>query len=115
MIVDHRTYTLRPGTLPEYFAKYEEAGLKVQMKHLGRMVGYYFTEIGPLNQIVHIWAYVSLAERDERRAKMAADPAWQAWIKVSTTYIVSMENKVLKEAPYFKTKFSGPDEVGSKR
>jgi len=114
MIVDHRTYTLKPGTLPEYLAKYEEMGLKVQIKHLGRLAGYFFTEIGPLNQIVHIWAYENLAERDERRGKMAADPAWQAWIKVSSQYFVNMENKVMKEAPFFRAKFSGPDEVGSK-
>jgi hypothetical protein len=114
MIVDHRTYTLRPGTLPEYLANYEKQGLKVQIKHLGRLAGYWFTEIGPLNQIVHVWAYESLAERDERRAKMQADPAWQAWIKVSSTYFVSMENKVMKEAPFFRTRFSGPDDVGSR-
>jgi hypothetical protein len=114
MIVDHRTYTLRPGTVPEYFAKYEQMALKVQIKHLGRLVGYWFTEIGPLNQIVHVWAYESLAERDERRARMAADPDWQAWLKVSGTFIVTMENKVMKEPPFLRTKFSGPDEVGSR-
>ena len=115
MIVDHRTYTLRPGALPEYMAKYEQQALKIQMKHLGRLVGYWFTEIGPLNQIVHVWAYESLAERDERRAKMAADPEWQAWLKVTPTLIVTMENKVMKEMPFFRTRFSGPDEVGSKK
>ncbi|MSP50011.1 MAG: NIPSNAP family protein [Alphaproteobacteria bacterium] len=109
MIVDHRTYTLKPGGLAEYLAKYEEMGLKVQIKHLGRLAGYWFTEIGPLNQIVHVWAYENLAERDERRGKMQADPAWQAWIKVSSQYFVSMENKILKEAPFFKTRFMTPD------
>lgn len=108
MIVDHRTYTLKPGMLPEYLANYEKQGLKVQIKHLGRLAGYWFTEIGPLNQIVHVWAYESLAQRDERRAKMQADPAWQAWIKISSQYFVSMENKIMKEAPFFKTKFMTP-------
>ena len=45
---------------------------------------------------------------------MQADPAWQAWIKVSSQYFVNMENKVMKEAPFFRAKFSGPDEVGSR-
>ena len=84
MIVDHRTYTLRPGSLPEYLAKYEEMGLKVQIKHLGRLAGYFFTEIGPLNQIVHIWAYESLAERDERRSLIiTSSPA--TWSSASGT------------------------------
>ena len=108
MIVDHRTYTLKPGKLAEYLAKYEEMGLKVQFKHLGRLAGYWFTEIGPLNQIVHVWAYESLADRDERRGRMAADPAWQTWIKISSEYFVNMENKIMKEAPFFKTQFMTP-------
>ena len=108
MIIDHRTYTLKPGSVAQYFAEYEKHALKIQLKHLGRMVGYFFTEIGPLNQIVHIWAYESLAERDQRRAAMAADPKWQAWIKRSRDYIVAQENKILKQAPFCQAKWTGP-------
>ncbi|SRR5258708_3353061 len=108
MIVDHRTYTLRPGTVANYFAEYEKQGLKVQLKHLGRLVGYFQSEIGALNQIVHIWAYESVAERDQRRAAMQADPKWQAWIKKSSNYFLAMENKILREAPFAKVKWTGP-------
>ena len=108
MIVDQRTYTLKPGTVAKYFEEYEKQALKIQLKHLGRLVGYFHSEIGTLNQIVHIWAYESLAERDQRRAAMAADPEWQAWIKVSRDYLVTQENAILKEAPFSKVKWTGP-------
>ena len=65
-IVDHRTYTLHPGKTNEYLETYEKHGFAIQTKHLGQPVGYFFSEIGPMNQIVHIWKYKNLAERDER-------------------------------------------------
>ncbi|MBI1778967.1 MAG: NIPSNAP family protein [Proteobacteria bacterium] len=108
MIVDHRTYTLKPGAVGAYFAAYEKQGLKIQLKHLGRLVGYFVSEVGPLNQIVHIWAYESLAERDQRRGAMQADPKWQAWVKNSRDYFLAQENKILKEAPFSHVKWTGP-------
>ena len=59
MIVEQRTYTLHPGKVPEYLRLYQAEGMAIQTRILGRMVGYFTTEIGPLNQIVHMWGYDS--------------------------------------------------------
>ena len=40
-----------------YLKLVEEEGIEVQKGHLGRRVGYFSSEIGPLNEIVHIRAY----------------------------------------------------------
>ena len=77
MIVDHRTYTFRPGTAGRWVAKYEKEGFPLQQKHLGHFLGLYTTDIGNLHQTVLMWGYDSLQDRDARRAAMAADPAWQ--------------------------------------
>jgi hypothetical protein len=61
MIVEERIYSLHPGQAPEYLRLYEAEGLEIQRAILGRMVGYFSTEVGPLNQIVHMWAYRDLA------------------------------------------------------
>ena len=79
MIVEQRTYTAIPGKWRDYLALYQAEGLQIQQRILGRMVGYYTTETGPLNQIIHMWAYTDLNERAERRAQLAADPQWQAY------------------------------------
>ena len=100
MIVDHRTYTLHPGKTNEYLETYEKHGFAIQTKHLGQPVGYFFSEIGPMNQIVHIWKYQSLAERDERRAKMTADPGWAAYVKLVQPLILLQETKILKAAKF---------------
>ena len=72
MYVEERIYTLQVGKAGEYFKNYEEFGMKVQLKHLPNMVGYYTTEVGELNLVIHMWAYDDLNERDRRRAAMQA-------------------------------------------
>ena len=40
--------------------------------------GHWSSEIGPLNQYVHLWAYDSVAEMERLRLEMVAIPAWTA-------------------------------------
>jgi hypothetical protein len=80
MILEHRTYTFRPGTVDGWMKKYEAEGLPVQKRHLNRFVGLYVSEIGPLHTTVLMWAYESLADREARRTAMYADPDWQKFI-----------------------------------
>lgn len=54
MFDDQRTYTLKNGNVGKFLKLYKEEELAVQMRILGKLVGYYFTDIGPLNQIVHM-------------------------------------------------------------
>ena len=70
MIYEHRTYTVQHGTMDEYLERYEKFALPIQLKHLGRLLGFFVSEIGPLNQVIHIWAYDSLADREKRRANL---------------------------------------------
>ena len=101
MILDERTYTLHVGRLPEFLAAYEAEGYAVQTKHLGKPFGYFVTEVGTINQIVHMWAYESMADREQRRAAMQADPAWQAWIKKAAPFFSHQENRILKNVSFF--------------
>jgi hypothetical protein len=54
MIVEERIHTMHPGTAPLYVAAYEAEGMPIQKRILGRMVGCYTTEFGPLNQVIHM-------------------------------------------------------------
>lgn len=76
MFVDERIYTLHAGQVPVFLKLYEEEAMECQVSILGKMVGYYFTDIGPLNQIVHMWGYESLDDRFERRKLLQASPIW---------------------------------------
>jgi hypothetical protein len=75
--------------------------MAVQLKHLPHMVGYYFTEVGTLNLVVHLWAYESLDDREKRRAAMAADPAWQSYLVKIRPLMDLQETRIMKCAPFF--------------
>ena len=102
MIVDLRTYTMIPGRLAAFLELYEKEGLPIQIKHLGKPIGYFVTEIGTLNQVVHLWGYDSLADREKRRGAMETDPDWIAYRKKSSAAgnIQIQENKILKSVSF---------------
>jgi hypothetical protein len=81
MVIDHRTYTFHPLKMPKWLALYEEYGLPVQLKYLGNLIGFFQNEIGTLNQVVHLWGFDDLNERQRRRAEMAKDPAWHEFMR----------------------------------
>lgn len=95
MIIEQRTYTVFPGKVPEYLALYEREGMRVQTRHLPKMLGYFFAETGELNQIVHMWGYEDLAHRTACRAELVADPEWQAVLQKLFALLVRMESKIL--------------------
>jgi hypothetical protein len=83
MVVDHRTYDFHPGKMAPWLAAYGETGLAIQKKHLGQFLFMGTTEVGPINQVVFMWAYESLATRAKQRGAMAADPAWGEFAKMT--------------------------------
>ena len=100
MIYEIRTYRLKTGAVPAYLRVIQEEGIAIQRGHLGHLVGYFYSEIGPLNEIVHIWAYEDLADRDRRREALAADPKWQVVLPRFQGHIEVMENKIMRPAPF---------------
>jgi hypothetical protein len=102
VIVDHRTYTFRPGTMGKWLKKYETEGLALQKKHLGHFLGLYTTEVGNLHQIVFMWGYDSMGDREKRREALAADPAWQKYLEDlwAMDALVSQEIKLLRPASF---------------
>lgn len=101
MIVEERIYTLHHGKVPEYLQLYAEEGRSPQMELLGCNVGYYSTDIGPQNVVVHLWAYADLAQRELRRAALAADPRWQAYVPKIRPLMLVQETRILKPASFF--------------
>ncbi len=71
MLVDHRTYTVKPGTMAKQMALYQEFGLVPQKRHLGEPLAYLITESGEVNTFVHIWVYKDAADRATKRAAMS--------------------------------------------
>lgn len=102
MIFELRTYTAEPGRSADFLRLYESLALPLQNRYLGGLVGFYVTEIGPLNQIVHLWRFENLADRERRRNRLEADPAWQNYRAQSRALgaIRQQESRILKPTAF---------------
>ena len=79
MIYEIRTYGIVAGSLAEVEKRYGEA--YEHRKKYSELTAFLHTEIGPLNEIVHVWGYRDLAERARIRGEAAKDPNWPPKIR----------------------------------
>lgn len=104
MIHELRTYTLRPGSQPEVAQTSGTLGRDIRGDRYGKLEGYWTTEIGALNQVVHLWSFDSLDERARLRAELSQNERWQnEYIPKLLDHLVRQEvrllNPVLPIAP----------------
>ena len=78
MIYELRTYTLKPGPAPDAAAASGGVGREIRGDDYGKLEGYWMTEIGPLNQVMHLWSYADLNERARIRKRLK--PAFRSSI-----------------------------------
>ena len=95
MIVEMRTYTLQPGTLAEVEKRFGEA-LSIREKH-SKLAAFWHTEVGPLNQIIHVWAYDSFEHRAAVRAAASKEPGWPPPIR---EFVTHQHSEVYHPAPF---------------
>src|SRR5262245_5663915 len=95
MIHELRTYTLKPNKAAEFVKLTKKVGFEIRSKH-SKCLGYWITEIGELNQVVHLWEYENFAHRTQTRAALAEDKAWQKkFVSEARKYHIRQESTVL--------------------
>ncbi|HSQ05071.1 MAG TPA: NIPSNAP family protein [Burkholderiales bacterium] len=75
MIYEMRTYDFKPGTMSEVERRFGE-GYEKTRRRFSELAACWHTEIGPLNQLVHIWPYEDIEERESVRAAAAKSGSW---------------------------------------
>src|SRR2546423_15013658 len=95
MIIEMRTYTLQPGTLAEVEKRFGEA-LPNREKH-SKLAAFWHTDVGPLNQIIHVWAYDSFEQRATVRAAASKEAGWPPQTR---EFVVAQQSEILQPAPF---------------
>ena len=109
MIYEIRTYNLKSGAVPEYEARFAKA-YPVRAKY-SELYGFWHTEVGPLNQVVHIWGYENMQHRADVRAAAAKDSSGE-WPPQAADLIVSQESDILNPIKGM-VEWKGPQAFGS--
>ena len=96
MIYELRTYTLVPGKQGEYLKLAAEVGRQIRGDDYGKLEGFWSTEFGTLNQLVHLWSYADLNEREKLRMELGRNERWRVeYAPLIRPLMVAQENKIL--------------------
>jgi hypothetical protein len=99
MVYEMRVYTLLPGKVPEFEAMIEKEALPHLTRH-ATLVGWWSSEIGALNEVVHLWSYEDLAHRERARKAQGAEPALQAFRPKAQALVVNQRNQLLNPSSF---------------
>ena len=102
MLLDVRTYKTLPGRVPAQLELYKNYGYPVQLRYMGEPLCYAVAESGELNTFTHIWVYESAADREAKRAKMAADPDWKVYLaeNAKAGHIIEQKNCLMTQVGF---------------
>ncbi len=65
-LVDHRIYTIALRQMDAFLDVFDRLAMPVLLETLGTPLGIHVSQVGPLNQVVHLWAYENLADYERR-------------------------------------------------
>ena len=110
MIYEFRTYDLKVRSVPQVLENFAEVIEKRQ--ELSKLCAFWYTEIGPLNQIIHVWEYKDAAERDKIRSEAVKHDWWppkigKFVIRQTVEIFKPWENSPLLTPPGRDTEMSG--------
>lgn len=110
MIYELRTYTLKAGTVPAVVKAASEISTDIRKNDYGKLEGYWVSEIGPLNQVHHLWSYNDLNERQRLRAELVKQPRWNGeYIPAIRPHIYRQEIRFLNGVVGIAPPASGPN------
>ncbi len=104
MIYELRSYQLVVGGLPEYLDLARTKILPCIAEHGIKPVGFWTTSIGTLNEVVHLWAYKDLNERQAKWDLWIKDPRRPEVMAKLRNIVVSQSNKILSPTDFSEMK-----------
>ena len=103
-----RTYDIAMGKTPEYMAAVREVALPVRESYGVKLAGWYYTDIGALNKVVHIWAYRDFAHFEEAREAFRTDERWlNDYVPRVKGIILRQENQMMRASGLLRVDADG--------
>jgi hypothetical protein len=93
MIVEFRTYRLKPGTVATAEERFGQ-GLPARTK-VSPLAAFWHTEVGPLNRIIHVWPYDSFEQRAQVRSQKI-----EGWPPNIREFVEEQQSEIFIPAPF---------------
>jgi hypothetical protein len=101
MFVEKRIYNLKPGQVHRFLEYVEKEELDMIGQRVNNIIGYYYSEVGELNQVIGMWKYDTLEERAAGRAAFHQHPNFPALADKMLPLMVSQNSQFLIPAGFF--------------
>ncbi|NXN08977.1 NIPS2 protein, partial [Indicator maculatus] len=92
-IYELRSYQLRPGTMIEW-GNYWARAIRFRQDN-NEAVGGFFSQIGQLYMVHHLWAYKDLQTREDIRNAAWNKPGWDELVYYTVPLIQEMESRIM--------------------
>ena len=102
MIIEMRTYILKPATLRKFLDIYNNDIRETHVSILGNQIGFFYTEFGELNKVVHLYGYDSYEDREKRRELLSKNKDFIDYLDKVKDIILHMKNEVMIPADFSK-------------
>lgn len=79
LLVEHRIYTIKLRKMLEFLEVIDGRVIPILRETLGSPLGFYVSNVGPLNQFVHLWAYDNPADYARRCTVRNTHPDFPAF------------------------------------
>eukprot|EP00842_Homolaphlyctis_polyrhiza_P006047 jgi/Hompol1/6443/HPOL_001708-RA len=93
-IYELRSYLLQPGKMLEWEHQWQ-IGLEARRKYV-QPVGAWFSQLGQLNYVHHMWTYPDLQVRKEMREKAWEADAWAQTVHKTVKLIDHMQSRIMR-------------------
>ncbi|HEX5321940.1 MAG TPA: NIPSNAP family protein [Stellaceae bacterium] len=93
MIVEFRTYRLKPGTVATAEERFGQA-LPARAK-VSPLAAFWHTEVGPLNRIIHVWPYDNFEQRTQVRSQKI-----EGWPPNIREFVEDQQSEIFIPAPF---------------
>ncbi len=95
-LVDHRIYTIRLRKMNEFVEVFDRLAMPILLETLGHPLGFYTSVVGAQNQFVHLWAYESLADYEQRCRARDTHPDFPEYLAASEHLITAQETRLIR-------------------
>ncbi len=104
MIIEMRTYNIKVGKLNQFIDIYDKDIRKIHTKILGNQIGFFYSEFGELNQVIHLYGYKDFKDRKTRRLKLAKRSEFSNYLNKVAPLIISQTSQILNATKFSKIK-----------
>tara|TARA_B110000014_G_scaffold262297_1_gene255952 strand:- start:1052 stop:1690 length:639 start_codon:yes stop_codon:yes gene_type:complete len=98
MINELRMYTTRPGKMHHVVNASATVAQKIRNGDTyGKLIGHWSSELGRMNQYIHMWEYSDVEEMRKLRSELASKEDWKnKFVPLVGPYILTQEIRLLR-------------------